>query len=100
MTEVSCGWEVHELAKPDGIHLVTTPSTPGEPMTPNANKDLVRSFVGAWNDRDFDRFAALMGEHAVLSVGGMTLPCNQAGTRSIAEEWPRRSPTGDSTCAP
>lgn len=59
-------------------------------MTPtdlSANKDIVRSFVAAWNDRDFDRFDPLMGDGALLSVGGMTVPCDPRGTRAIAEDW-------------
>jgi len=52
-----------------------------------ANKDLVRSFVAAWNERDFGRFDLLMGDHATLSVGGTTVSCSPAGTRAIAEEW-------------
>ena len=52
-----------------------------------ANKNLVRSFVGAWNDRDFDRFDTLMAEGATLAVSGMRFPCDPKGTRAIAEEW-------------
>src|SRR6201996_6143206 len=52
-----------------------------------ANKALVRSFVEAWNTRDFDRFDALMGEGAVLHIGADQIPCDPAGTRAIAEEW-------------
>jgi predicted ester cyclase len=51
------------------------------------NKDIIRAFVAAWNDRDFDRFDALMGAGAVLTVGGMKVPCDPRGTRAIAEEW-------------
>jgi steroid delta-isomerase-like uncharacterized protein len=51
------------------------------------NKDLVRSFAAAWNDRHFDRFDELMGKAAVLHIGGADVPCNPAGTRAIAEEW-------------
>jgi predicted ester cyclase len=53
----------------------------------DANKRLVRSFVAAWNDRDFDRFDTLMGDQAVLAVGGQTIPCNPPGTRAVAREW-------------
>jgi len=53
----------------------------------DANRDLVRAFVGAWNDRDFDRFDALMAEDAVLRIGGGVVPCSPSGTRAIAEEW-------------
>jgi predicted ester cyclase len=52
-----------------------------------ANKDIIRAFVAAWNDRDFDRFDTLMGSRAVLSVGGMKVPCDPGGTRAIAEQW-------------
>jgi predicted ester cyclase len=51
------------------------------------NKDVVRSFVRAWNDRDFAAFDRLMAEGAVLRVGGQTVPCDPGGTRAIAEEW-------------
>jgi len=51
------------------------------------HKALVRSFVEAWNTRDFDRFDALMGEGAVLHIGGGQVRCDSAGTRAIAEEW-------------
>jgi predicted ester cyclase len=53
----------------------------------DANKDIVRAFVAAWNERDFDRFDTLMGPGATLSVGGITVPCDPAGTRAIAEQW-------------
>ena len=55
--------------------------------TPETNKDLVRAFVAAWNERDFAAFDRVMGEGAVLTVGGQTVPCDPAGTRAIAEEW-------------
>jgi predicted ester cyclase len=50
-------------------------------------KAIVRSFVDAWNERDFDRFDALMAGDAVLHVGGDELPCDPGGTRAIAEAW-------------
>jgi steroid delta-isomerase-like uncharacterized protein len=53
----------------------------------DAHKAVVRSFVEAWNSRDFDRFDALMDDGAVLHLGGGDLPCDPAGTRAIAEEW-------------
>jgi predicted ester cyclase len=58
-------------------------------MTTNldANKDLIRSFVTAWNEREFDRFNTIMAERAKLFVGGMTVPCDPDGTRAIAKEW-------------
>ena len=59
---------------------------------PTANKDVVRAFVAAWNDRDFDGFDALMARGAVLSVGGTIVPCDPRGTRAIAEEWTRAFP--------
>jgi len=52
-----------------------------------ANKEIVRGFIDAWNDRAFDRFDTLMASGAVLSVGGMQVPCDPRGTRAIAEEW-------------
>ncbi len=51
------------------------------------NKQVIRGFVAAWNDRDFDAFDRLMGEGAILAVGGVEVPCDPAGTRAIAEEW-------------
>jgi hypothetical protein len=39
-----------------------------------ANKTLVRSFVDAWNARDFNRFEDLMAESAVLHIGGEHVP--------------------------
>ena len=56
------------------------------------NKDIVRSFVDAWNTRDFRRFDALMGAGAVLHVGGVDVPCDPAATRAIAEEWTEAFP--------
>ena len=55
--------------------------------TIDASKECVRSFVEAWNTRDFRRFDALMAEDAVLHVGGSNVSCDPAGTRGIAEEW-------------
>jgi len=52
-----------------------------------ANKAIVRSFIDAWNTRDFDRFEVLMGDDAVLRIGGAVIPCDPQGTRSIAAEW-------------
>jgi steroid delta-isomerase-like uncharacterized protein len=51
------------------------------------NKDLVRAFITAWNDRDFGRFDDLMGDGAVLHVGCAAVSCDPAGTRAIAEQW-------------
>lgn len=53
----------------------------------NANKDLVRAFIAAWNDRDFDQFGGLMADAAVLHVAGTAVSCDPAATRAIAEEW-------------
>jgi predicted ester cyclase len=55
--------------------------------SPETNKRVVRDFVAAWNDRDFAAFDHLMGDGAVLTVGGQKVPCDPAGTRAIAEEW-------------
>jgi steroid delta-isomerase-like uncharacterized protein len=52
-----------------------------------ANKAIVQSFVATWNTREFERFDELMGDDAVLHVGGNAVSCNPAGTRAIAEEW-------------
>jgi predicted ester cyclase len=52
-----------------------------------ANRTVVRSFVAAWNDRDFDRFDSLMSQDAVLAVGGTTFSCSPPATRAIAQEW-------------
>jgi len=53
----------------------------------DVNRNIVRSFVAAWNERDFDRFDTLMAEGAILAVSGMSVPCDPKGTRAIAEEW-------------
>jgi predicted ester cyclase len=57
------------------------------PTTPDTNKDIIRSFAAAWNDRDFDRFDELMAHGATLAVSGVTVPCDPQGTRAIAQEW-------------
>ena len=56
-------------------------------MSVEANKQVVRSFVEAWNKKDFDRFNDLMGPDAILTVGGATIGCSPAATRAIAEHW-------------
>src|SRR5262245_3077909 len=56
-------------------------------MTTEANKEVVRAFVDAWNEQDFDRFDDLMAESCQLSVGGATIGCGPAATRAIAEHW-------------
>ena len=53
----------------------------------DSNRDVVRAFIAAWNDREFDRFDDLMADTAVLNVGGATVPCHPAGTRAIAQQW-------------
>jgi steroid delta-isomerase-like uncharacterized protein len=52
-----------------------------------ANKAIVRSFVNAWNTRDFARFDTLMGDRAVLRIGGGVVPCDPSATQAIAQEW-------------
>jgi C-1 hydroxylase len=66
---------------------MSTTSCGREQVDLEANKALVRSFVEAWNTREFGRFDVLMGEGAVLHIGGDQVPCDPAGTRAIAEEW-------------
>jgi steroid delta-isomerase-like uncharacterized protein len=51
------------------------------------NKAVVRSFVSAWNEKDFDRFDDLMADDAILTVGGSTVSCSPAATRAIADHW-------------
>ncbi|HEX7993482.1 MAG TPA: ester cyclase [Streptosporangiaceae bacterium] len=53
----------------------------------DTNKNLVRAFVAAWNDRRFKQFDDLMGGAATLHIGGADVRCDPAGTRAIAEEW-------------
>jgi steroid delta-isomerase-like uncharacterized protein len=57
------------------------------PTVLDANKAVVRSFVEAWNSRDFGRFDLLMADGAALHLGAGDVPCDPAGTRAIAEEW-------------
>jgi steroid delta-isomerase-like uncharacterized protein len=63
----------------------TTERTAGTQL--DVNKDVIRAFIDAWNTRDFDRFATLMGADAVLHVGGGDVSCDPAGSRAIAEAW-------------
>jgi len=56
-------------------------------MSLEANKDVVRAFVDAWNTRDLDRFDALMADDAHLTVGGSRISCSPAATRAIVEHW-------------
>ena len=51
------------------------------------NKQIVRAFAAAWNERDFGRFDSLMADDANLTVGGATFPCDPAATRAIARAW-------------
>lgn len=57
------------------------------PVSVEANKAIVRSFIDAWNSRDFERFGELMGDGAVLHIAGGVVPCDPSGTRAIAVEW-------------
>ena len=66
--------------------MTTTAESPAAAQL-EANRAVIRSFVDAWNSRDFGRFQALMAQDAVLRIGGAVVPCNPAGTRAIAEEW-------------
>ena len=60
----------------------------GSPDTARgAGKAVIRSFIDAWNSRDFGRFDILMADDAVLRIGGVVIPVHPAGTRAIAEEW-------------
>jgi C-1 hydroxylase len=56
-------------------------------MSTERNKTVVRSFVEAWNTKDLIRFDDLMAADARLTVAGMTIPCDPAATRAIAEHW-------------
>ena len=66
---------------------MTTSAEPPAAAQLVANKAVIRSFVEAWNSRDFGRFRTLMAQDAVLRIGGGVVPCHPAGTRAIAEEW-------------
>ena len=57
-----------------------------------ANKAIVRSFVDAWNTRDFDRFDAAHGRGCGARIGGGVVPCDPAGTRAIAAGMDDRVP--------
>ena len=73
--------KVHELL---GLLPHPSPDTHEEELvtvTIETNKNVVRAFVAAWNDRDFDAFDELMGKSAVLTVGGQAVPGDPAGTR-------------------
>src|SRR5262245_4281116 len=56
-------------------------------MSTSANKELIRSFVEAWNTRDLDAFDGLMADTCQLTVSGTTISCSPAATRAIAEHW-------------
>jgi C-1 hydroxylase len=62
------------------------------PVSIEANKAIVRSFIDAWNSRDFERFGELMGDGAVLHIAGGVVPCDRSGTRAIAVERTRAFP--------
>jgi predicted ester cyclase len=62
-------------------------TTSGTGTQTEAAKAVVRSFVDAWNSRDFGRFGILMAEGASLWIGGGVVPCDPAGTQAIAQEW-------------
>ena len=62
-------------------------TTAGTGTQTEAAKAVVRSFVDAWNSRDFGRFGILMAENASLRIGGGVVPCDPAGTQAIAQEW-------------
>jgi len=84
------GQKFTNFAGPNSIHdfdRTTEHLEDPVPTNPDANKDIIRSFVAAWNDRDFDRFDQLMAPGATLAVGGVTVPCDPPGTRAIAQEW-------------
>ena len=53
----------------------------------DANKEIVRGFVAAWNERDFIRFDHLMADDSILHVNGNDISCDPAATRAIAEDW-------------
>ena len=71
----------------DDYALVLDLANAGALMSTDANKAIVRAFVEAWNTKDLDRFDDLMAEDAQLTVGGSTISCSGAATRSIAEHW-------------
>jgi steroid delta-isomerase-like uncharacterized protein len=53
----------------------------------DANKAIVRSFIEAWNNRDFARFEDLMADTCQLAVGADRVSCSPSSTREIAEYW-------------
>jgi len=65
-----------------------------------ANKAVIRSFIDAWNTRGFDRFEALMGDDAVLRIGGAVVSCNPQARAPSPRSGRRRFQTGASTCWP
>jgi hypothetical protein len=62
------------------------------PVSIEANKAIVRSFIDAWNSRDFERFGELMGDGAVLHIAGGVVPCDPSGGQG-------RFRTGASICS-
>jgi hypothetical protein len=63
-----------------------------------ANKAIVRSFIDAWNTRDFDRFEVLKGEDAVLRIGGAVVSCDPRARAASLRSGRRRFRTGASSC--
>src|SRR5262249_16905938 len=51
------------------------------------NREVVRSFVDAWNTRDLLRFDDLMAESCRLTVGSAEVSCSPFATRAIVERW-------------
>ena len=52
-----------------------------------ANKDVVRRFVAAWNERDPGGFDEVMAEGAVLHIGGSDIACDPVATKAIVDQW-------------
>ena len=71
---------------------MSTTTAPTTGTDPAANKAVIRSFIDAWNGREFDRFGTIMGTDAVLHIGGADVSCDPAGTRAIAEQWTQAFP--------
>jgi C-1 hydroxylase len=61
------------------------------PVSVEANKAIVRSFIDAWNSRDFERFGELMGDGAVLHIPAASCRATRRA-RAIAVEWTRAFP--------
>jgi aspartyl-tRNA synthetase len=86
LLRISPGKPVRQIVREGDRFMPTTvtavPATNLEPA-----RGVIRSFIDAWNTRDFDRFGDLMADNAVLHIAGADIPCDPAGTRAIAEEW-------------